>query len=159
MKDQLLSLWGSLCGLTVVFLLLLVILVLCGLIFINLINIVLGCFTLDFSCLGLSSIFWTWVAISFPILGKFSNIISSIFSCPFFSSSSSGTPMIQMLGHLILSQIFLRLSSFLLIIFFFFPLCFIFSTILSSTSRILSSASVVLLLITSRVFLSKLLHC
>ena len=39
---------------------------------------------------------------SFLILGKFSTIISSsIFSWPFFSSSS-GTPMIWMLGHLTL---------------------------------------------------------
>ena len=38
---------------------------------------------------------WTWVAISFPILGKFSTVISSnTFSWPFFLSSSSGTPMI-----------------------------------------------------------------
>ena len=69
---------------------------------------------------------WTWVTISFPILGKFSTIIfSSIFSWPFFLSSSSGTPMIQMLGHLTLSQRSLRLSSFILT-FFFFPLCFIY---------------------------------
>ena len=34
---------------------------------------------------------WTWVSISFPILGKFSTIISSsIFSRSFFLSSSSG---------------------------------------------------------------------
>ena len=39
--------------------------------------------------------FLTCVTISFPILGKFSTIISSsIFSWPFFLSSSSGTPMI-----------------------------------------------------------------
>ena len=39
---------------------------------------------------------WTWVIISFPILGKFSTIISlSIFSWSFFLSSSSGTPMIR----------------------------------------------------------------
>jgi len=38
---------------------------------------------------------WTWVTISLPILGKFSTVISSsIFSCPFFLSSSSGTPTI-----------------------------------------------------------------
>ena len=36
---------------------------------------------------------------------------------PFFLSSSSGTPMIQMLGHLTLSQRSLRLSSFLFILF------------------------------------------
>ena len=53
-----------------------------------------------------------------PHLGKFSTIItSSIFSCPFFLSSSSGTPMIRLLGHLTLSQRSLRLSSFLLILF------------------------------------------
>ena len=70
---------------------------------------------------------WTWVAISFPILGKFSTIISSsIFSWPFFLSSSFGTPMIQMLGHLTLSQRSLRLSSFLLFRFLFFPLCLIY---------------------------------
>ena len=43
-----------------------------------------------------------------------------------FLSSSSGTPMIRMLGHLTLSQRSLRLFSFLLILFFFFPLCFIY---------------------------------
>ena len=43
----------------------------------------------------------------------------------FFLSSSSGTPMIQMLGCLTLSQRYLRLSSLLLIL-FFFPLCFIY---------------------------------
>ena len=41
-----------------------------------------------------------------------------------FLSSSSGIPMIQMLGHLTLSQRSLRLSSFLLILCSFFPLCF-----------------------------------
>ena len=62
---------------------------------------------------------WTWVAISFPILGKFSTIISSsIFSRPFFLPSSSGTSMIQMLGHLTSSQRSLRFSSCLLILIF-----------------------------------------
>ena len=74
--------------------------------------------------------FWTWLAISFPILGKFSTIISlSIFLWPFFLSSL-GTPMIRVLGHLTLSQRSLRLSSFLLILFssllHLFPLCFIY---------------------------------
>ena len=88
------------------------------LIFISLINMCLGVFHLGFILFGTLWVSWTWVAISFPILGKFSTIISSsIFSCPFFLSSSSGTPMIQMLGHLTLSQRSLRLSSFLLILF------------------------------------------
>ena len=67
------------------------------LIFINLINMCLGVFHLGFTLFGTLWVSCTWVAISFPILGKFSTIISSnIFSCPFLLSSSSGTPMIQM---------------------------------------------------------------
>ena len=88
-----------------------------------------------------------------PILGKFSTVISSsIFSWSFFLSSSSGTPMIRMLGRLTLSWRSLRLSSFLLIHFSFFLSVSFISTILSSTSLILSSASVILLLVPSRVF-------
>ena len=67
--------------------------------------------------------------------------------------SSSGTPIIQMLGRLILSWRPLRLSSFLLIHFSFFLSASFISTILSSTSLILSSASVILLLVPSRGFL------
>jgi len=88
------------------------------LIFINLINTYLGVFCLGFILFGTLWVSWTWVTNSFPILGNFSTIISSsIFSWPFFLSSYSGTPMIQMLGHLTLSQRSLRLSSFLLILF------------------------------------------
>ena len=87
------------------------------LIFVNLINMCLAVFHLGFILFGTLWVSWTWVIISFPILGNFSTIISSsIFSWSFFLSS--GTPMIQMLGHLILSQRSLRLSSFLLIPFF-----------------------------------------
>ena len=80
----------------------------------------LGVFCLGFILFVTLWVSWTWVIISFPILGNFSTIISSsIFSSSFFLSSS-GTPMIQMLGHLTLSWRFLRLSSFLLIRFSFF---------------------------------------
>ena len=97
------------------------------LIFVNLTNMCLGVFHLGFILFGTLWVSWTWVAITFPILGKFSTIISSsIFSWSFFLSSSSGTPMIQMLGRLTLSQRSLRLSSILLIFFKFFPLCFIY---------------------------------
>ena len=62
------------------------------------------------------------IGISFSTLGKFSTIIfSKIFSYHFFFSSSSGTPMIQMLVCLIWSQssqrLFSALHSFYLILF------------------------------------------
>ena len=114
----------------------------------------LGVFRLGFILFGTLWVSWACVIISFPILVKFSTIISSsIFSWSFFLSSSSGTPMIQMLGHLTLSQRSLRLSSFLLIRLSFFLSVSFLSTILSSTSLILSSGSIILLLIPSRVFL------
>ena len=95
------------------------------LIFVNLINMCLGVFHLGFILLGTLWVSWTWVIISFPILGKFSTIISSsVFSWSFFLSSSSRIPMIRMLGHLTLSQRSLRLSSFLLILCSFFSSLF-----------------------------------
>ena len=70
-----------------------------------------------------------------------------------FLSSSSGTPIIRMLVHLILFQKSLRLSQVLFILFTF--LCFsgVISTILSSSLLIHPSASDILPLIPSRVFL------
>ena len=128
--------------------------------FVDVINMCLVVFHLEFILFGTLWVSWTWVIISFPILGQFSTIISSsIFSWSVFLSSSSGTPMIRMLGHLTLSQRSLRLSSFLLIHFSFFLSVSFISTILSSTSLILSSASIILLLVPSRVFFkSHLLH-
>jgi len=76
-----------------------------------------------------------------------------IFLVPFLFSSSSGTPIIQMLVHLIWSQRSLRLSSALFILFTLFCSSEVISTILSSSSLIRSSASNILLLIPSRVFL------
>ena len=91
------------------------------LIFVNSINMCLGVFHLGFILFGTLWVSWTWVTVSFPILGKFSTLISScIFSWSFFLSSSSGIPMIWMLGHLTLFLRSLRLSSFLLIRFSFF---------------------------------------
>ena len=90
------------------------------LIFVNLINMCLGVFHLGPILFGALWVSWTLLIISFPILGKFSTIISSsIFSWSFFVSSSSGTPMIRMLGCLTLSQRSLRLSSFLLFLPFY----------------------------------------
>ena len=92
--------------------------------------------------------------ISFSMLGKFSTIISSkIFSYPFFFSSSSGTPIIQMLVRLMLSQRSLKPSSVLLILFTLFCSSEVISTISSLSSLICSYASDILLLIPSRIFL------
>jgi len=87
------------------------------LILVSLINMCPRVFHLGFILFGTLWVSWTWVAIFFPISGNFSTIISSSsFSCPFFLSSS-GTPIIQILICLTLSQLSLRLSSFILIIF------------------------------------------
>ena len=94
----------------------------------------LGVFLLGFILCGTLCVSWTWVTISFPMLGKFSTLISSnIFSDPFFFSSSSGTPIIQMLVYLVLSQMSLRLSSIIFILFSLFCCSAVFSTILSSS--------------------------
>ena len=93
--------------------------------FFNLINMFLVLFCIGFILFGTLWVSWTWVTIFFPILGKFSTIISSsIFSWPFFLSSS-GTPMIQMSGHLTLSQRSLKLSSFFKILFSSLPHLFL----------------------------------
>ena len=95
------------------------------LIFINLINMCLGVFHLGFILFGTLWLSWTWVIISFPILGKFSTIISSnISSWSFFfflwDSYDSNVGAFN---------IFLEVSEVVLISFnsfFFFPLCFIY---------------------------------
>ena len=90
----------------------------------------------------------------FSMLGKFSTIISSkIFSYPCFFSSSSGTPIIQILVHLILSQMSLKLSSVIFLFYTLYCSSEVISIILSSSSLICSSASGILLLIPCRVFL------
>ena len=106
-----------------------------------------SCWVYPFGTLWVS---WTWVAISFPILGKFSTIISSsIFSWPFFLCSSSVTHDLNVGVFDIVPEV----SEVVLISFksFFLSASFI-STILSSTSFILSSTSVILLVVPSRVF-------
>ena len=47
------------------------------LMFVTLINMCLGMFHVGFILFGTLCVSWTWVAISFPILGKFSAITSS----------------------------------------------------------------------------------
>ena len=93
LKDQLLNVWVFPCmPLVASPLLLLIIFFLCVLVFVSLISMCLGVFLLRFILYGTLCASWTWLTISFSILGNFSTIISSkIFSCPFFFSSSSGT--------------------------------------------------------------------
>ena len=92
---------------------------------------------------------WTWVTISFSVLGKFSTIISSnIFSVP-FSFSSSRTSIIWMLVLLMLFWRSLRRSHF----FSFFILVhgsYFCHSVFQLT--LCSSASDALLLILSSVF-------
>ena len=81
------------------------------LVFVSLISVCLDVFLCEFILYGVLCASWTWLTISFSMLGKFSNIIySKFFSYAFFFSSSSGTPVIRLLVHLILYQRFLRLS-------------------------------------------------
>ena len=104
-------------------LLLLIFFSLC-LILITLSNMCLDVFLLGFILYGTLWAFWTWVSISFPMLGKFLTIKSSnIFSYPLFFSSS-GISIIQFFMYLMLFQRSLRLYSFLFILFFFNLLCF-----------------------------------
>ena len=117
-------------------------------------NLNVGMFFLGFILYGTLCASWTWLTISFSILGKFSTIISSkIFSYPFFFSSSSGIPLIQMFIHLIFSQRSLKVASVLFILFTLFYSSEIISTILTFSSLVSYSVSDILLLIPSRVFL------
>ena len=112
-----------------------------------------GIFLLGLILYGTPCASWTWLTISFSMLGKFSTLISSkIFSYHFFFYSSSGTHIMQMLVCLIVSQRSLRLFSVPFILFTLFCSSEVISTILSS-SWLIHSASDILLLIPSRVFL------
>ena len=125
-----------------------------SLIFVSLINLCPSVFLLMFMLYGTLCTSWSWVDISFSMLGNFSTIISSnIFLDPFFFSSSCADPIIQMLVHLMLSQRSLKLSSILFILLSLFCSLAVISIILSSSSLIHYSAFVILLLIPSSVFL------
>ena len=75
----------------------------------------------------------TWMSVSFPRLGKFSAIISSNkSSVPSCVSSPSGTHIMWILGHSMLSQRSLKLSSYKFFLFYCFD--WVISNILSSSS-------------------------
>ena len=66
-----------------------------SLISVNLITMCFSMFLFRFVLYGTPCTSWIWVTASFPMLGKFSAIISSnIFSGCFFSFYSSGTPIL-----------------------------------------------------------------
>ena len=110
-------------------------------------------FLLGFILYGALCASWTWLIISFSMLGIIFNYnLFKNFLIPFLFSPS-GTPIIQMLVNLIWFQRSLRLSSALLILFILFCFSEVISIILSSSPLICSSDSDILLLIPSRVFL------
>ena len=85
------------------------------LIFIILITVCLGVFLLEIIPPGTLCVSWTWLTISFSILGEvFNYYLFKYFLRSFSLSSPSGTPIMQMLVHLMFFQRSLRLSSFLL---------------------------------------------
>ena len=149
LKHHLLSLWLYHCILLVAFPVLILIFALCVLSLLLWLICVLGVFCFELillSTLGFLDI----GGYLFPHFKNFWLLSTQVFS----HALSFGTPIIQMLGHLTLSQRFLRLSSFIFFLFSFFFLSASFiSIILSSTSLIHSCASVILLLVPSRVLL------
>ena len=124
------------------------------LVFVNLINICLGVFHLGFILFGTFWVFWTWVAIFFPILGTFSTILLKNFLMAFlfvfffwdsYDSNVGAFDIVPEVSEVVLIS-FNSFNS------FFLSVSFI-STIVYSTSLVLSSASVILLLVPSRVLL------
>ena len=105
--------------------------------------------------MGLPCASWIRMSASFPSLGKFSAIISSnAFSASFsLSSSSSGTPIMWMLLHLVESLTSLSLFLLCVILFYLYCSAGFLSAPLSSRSPVHFSASSVLLFIPSNVLL------
>src|SRR5574337_485477 len=97
------------------------------LIFVNLINMCLGVFRLRFILFGTLWVSWTWVIISFPILGKFSTInllkyflMAFLFVFFFWDSYDSNVGAFNIVPEV--SEVILISFN----PFFFFPLCFIY---------------------------------
>ena len=123
------------------------------LIFDSLINMCLGMFLLGFILCGTLCSSWTWLTISFPLLGKFSTIFK-YFLRPFLFLFFFWDPYNLNAGAF---NIVPDVSETVLILFILFSLfcsVVVISTILSSKSLIYSSASNILLLIPSREFLT-----
>ena len=111
-----------------------------SLIFISLITMCFNVFLLGLSILG-SLCFLDLVDYFLSHVREvFSYYLFNIFSGPLLLSSSSGTPIMQMLVRLILSQRSLSLSSFFFTLFSTFCSAAVISTILSSRLGFLSGS-------------------
>ena len=89
------------------------------LVLISLFSMYLGMFLLQCILYGMLCASWTWLTISFTMLGKFWTIIpSKIFSYYLFFFSPSGTSAVWMLVCLVLSYKSLKRSSVLFFSFF-----------------------------------------
>ena len=123
------------------------------LVFVSLISMYLGMFLLGsvlygtLSFLDLIDYFLSHVRDIFNY-----NLFKDFLICLFFSFSSAGTPIIQLLVRLLMSQRSLRLSSVLFILFTLLCSSEVISIILSYRSLVHSSISDILLLIASRLF-------
>ena len=125
------------------------------LIVVNLIYIsILACSSLGPCCMALFVLLYLSELFLSHVRGFFSYKIFKYFLISFFFpiSSISGTPIMWMLVHLVLSQKSLILSPFLFFLLFFSFSVAVISTTLFSNSLIHSSALVILLLITSLHF-------
>ena len=129
------------------------------LIFVILFTMCLGVFFFGLILYGTLFTSWTSVTVSCPRLGMFSAIMSSnIFSGVLSLSSPSGTPIMQILLYLMLTQKSLKLFSFLFILFPSFSSAAVISTTLSSSLLIHSFVSFSLLLSLSSIFFIQLLY-
>ena len=128
-----------------------------SLIFVSLITVYLGVFLFWFILPGRLCFL--------DLVHYFLSHVREVFGCYLFKyflrsflSSLSGTRIMQMLVCLMLSQMSLRLSSFLFILFSVFCPVAVISTVLSSRSFICSSASVILLWMPSSVLFVFIIH-
>ena len=110
------------------------------LVFISLISMCPGMILLGFILYGTLCACWTWLTVSFSMLGKFTTIMSSTFFLyPFFLSSSSGTPYnLNFAAFDMVPEVSETVSA-VFVLFTLFCSSEIISTILSSNSLIHSS--------------------
>ena len=102
---------------------------------------------------------WTWISVSFPRLGKFSALFLQIIVLIISLSSSSRTPIMQTLFHMMLSHRSLIKVYLLFKLFFHFAAIWISLIVLFFSCLIHSSFLSHLLLNASIAFFSSLITC